>query len=58
LETCPIDSDLVKWIAGIILVLRIVLRFPVTAAGCKRWMGKSSGKWKVESGKEIPSIKG
>jgi len=40
LETCPIDSDLVKWIAGIILVLRIVLRFPVTAAGWKKWMGK------------------
>jgi len=43
LETSPIDSDLVKWIAGIILVLRIVLRFPVTAAGWKRWMGRGKG---------------
>ena len=43
-EAYLIDSDLVKWIAGIILVLRIVLGFPVSAKGWKRWMGKKKVK--------------
>ena len=39
-EASPIDSDLIKWIAGMILVLRIVLGFPVSAKGWKKWMKK------------------
>lgn len=35
------------WVAILILILRMLLGFPVSASGWRRWLGgKNSGKWK------------
>ena len=43
-EADSIDTALVRWLVILVLVLRVVLGFPVTASGWRKWINKDKSQ--------------